>query len=91
MAITRQVITSLQRDGTDMLGTRSLAVKIVGTMASFPTVPLSGGAVIIDLGALRDNLPDCVGGIGCPNRARVARGPWGAGSGFVPYRLIRFS
>ncbi|MEQ5841045.1 SPFH domain-containing protein [Paraburkholderia acidicola] len=29
MAITRQVITSLQRDGTDMLGTRSLAVKIV--------------------------------------------------------------
>jgi membrane protease subunit (stomatin/prohibitin family) len=29
MAVTRQVITSLQRDGTDMLGTRSLAVKIV--------------------------------------------------------------
>ncbi len=29
MAITRQVITSLQRDGTDMLGTKSLAVKIV--------------------------------------------------------------
>jgi membrane protease subunit (stomatin/prohibitin family) len=28
MAITRQVITSLHRDGTDMLGTRSLAVKI---------------------------------------------------------------
>ncbi|MBN3786653.1 SPFH domain-containing protein [Burkholderia sp. Ac-20353] len=28
MAITRQVITSLQRDGTDMLGTRILAVKI---------------------------------------------------------------
>jgi membrane protease subunit (stomatin/prohibitin family) len=28
MAVTRQVITSLQRDGTDMLGTRSLAVKI---------------------------------------------------------------
>jgi membrane protease subunit (stomatin/prohibitin family) len=29
MAITRQVITSLQRDGADMLGTRALAVKIV--------------------------------------------------------------
>ena len=29
MAITRQVITSLQRDGMDMLGTKSLAVKIV--------------------------------------------------------------
>ncbi|MHB8284848.1 MAG: SPFH domain-containing protein [Caulobacteraceae bacterium] len=29
MAITRQVITSLQRDGTDMLGTKSLAIKIV--------------------------------------------------------------
>ncbi|RKP46361.1 SPFH domain-containing protein [Trinickia fusca] len=28
MAITRQVITSLQRDGTDMLGTKALAVKI---------------------------------------------------------------
>ena len=29
MAITRQVITSLQHDGTDMLGTKALAVKIV--------------------------------------------------------------
>jgi membrane protease subunit (stomatin/prohibitin family) len=29
MAITRQVITSLQRDGTDMLGTKGVAVKIV--------------------------------------------------------------
>lgn len=29
MAITRQVITSLQRDGTDMLGTRGVAIKIV--------------------------------------------------------------
>jgi membrane protease subunit (stomatin/prohibitin family) len=28
MAITRQVITSLQRDGTDMLGTKTLAVKL---------------------------------------------------------------
>ena len=28
MAITRQVITSLMHDGTDMLGTKSLAVKI---------------------------------------------------------------
>jgi membrane protease subunit (stomatin/prohibitin family) len=29
MAITRQVITSLQRDGTDMLGTKNIAIKIV--------------------------------------------------------------
>src|ERR1700684_939132 len=29
MAIARQVITSIQHDGTDMLGTKSLAVKIV--------------------------------------------------------------
>src|SRR5271154_7195291 len=29
MAITRQVITSLQRDGTDALGTKSLAIKII--------------------------------------------------------------
>jgi membrane protease subunit (stomatin/prohibitin family) len=28
MAITRQVITSLQRDGADMLGAKGLAVKI---------------------------------------------------------------
>src|SRR6201996_2117863 len=28
MAITRQVITSLQRDGTDALGTRTVAIKI---------------------------------------------------------------
>jgi hypothetical protein len=28
MAVTRQVITSLLRDGTDMLGTKTLAVKI---------------------------------------------------------------
>jgi membrane protease subunit (stomatin/prohibitin family) len=28
MAVTRQVITSLMRDGTDMLGTKSLAVKL---------------------------------------------------------------
>lgn len=28
MALTRQVITSLQRDGSDMLGTKSLAIKI---------------------------------------------------------------
>src|ERR1700761_352177 len=29
MAITRQVITSLQRDGTDMLGTKNVAIKII--------------------------------------------------------------
>src|ERR1700689_1215748 len=29
MAITRQVITSLLRDGTDMLGTKNVAVKII--------------------------------------------------------------
>ena len=29
MAVTRQVITSLQRDGTDMLGTKNIAIKIV--------------------------------------------------------------
>src|SRR6201996_3405207 len=29
MALTRQVITSLQRDGTDLLGTKSLAIKLM--------------------------------------------------------------
>ena len=29
MALTRQVITALNNDGTDMLGTRNVAIKIV--------------------------------------------------------------
>ena len=29
MALTRQVITALNQDGTDMLGTRNVAIKIV--------------------------------------------------------------
>ena len=29
MAITRQVITSLGRDGTDLLGSKNIAVKLV--------------------------------------------------------------
>jgi hypothetical protein len=38
------------------IGATSLAVKIVGAVASFPTVPLSGGAVIVDLAAVQDRL-----------------------------------
>ncbi len=29
MAITRQVITALERDGSDMLGTKNIAVKLM--------------------------------------------------------------
>jgi FtsX-like permease family len=38
------------------IGGTNLAVKIVGAVASFPTVPLSGGAVIVDLAAVQDRL-----------------------------------
>ena len=41
MAITRQVITSLQRDGTDALGTRTVAMKIVDESIVFRTTPFS--------------------------------------------------
>jgi len=34
----------------------NLAVKIVAAVASFPTVPAGGGAVIVDLGAAQDQL-----------------------------------
>jgi hypothetical protein len=34
----------------------SLTVKIVGEVASFPTVPLSGGAVIVDLATVQEQL-----------------------------------
>ena len=38
------------------IGGVSLAVKIVGVVASFPTVPLSGGAVIVDLATVQGQL-----------------------------------
>jgi hypothetical protein len=38
------------------VGGTNLAVKIIGAVASFPTVPLSGGAVIVDLAAVQDRL-----------------------------------
>ncbi|HEY0719452.1 MAG TPA: FtsX-like permease family protein, partial [Streptosporangiaceae bacterium] len=34
----------------------NLSVKIVAALASFPTVPLSGGALIVDLAAVQDQL-----------------------------------
>ena len=55
MAITRQVITSLQRDGTDMLGTKQLAVKIVDesiVSGSLLTVESNHFAVLKSRGAV---------------------------------------
>jgi len=55
MAITRQVITSLQRDGTDMLGTKQLAVKIVDesiVSGSLLTVESNHFAILKSRGAV---------------------------------------
>ena len=57
MAITRQVITSLQRDGTDMLGTKVLAVKIVDesiVSGSLLTVESNHFCVLKSRGAVLD-------------------------------------
>jgi membrane protease subunit (stomatin/prohibitin family) len=55
MAITRQVITSLLRDGTDMLGTKQLAVKIVDesiVSGSLLTVESNHFAILKSRGAV---------------------------------------
>ncbi len=55
MAITRQVITSLQRDGTDMLGTKQLAIKIVDesiVSGSLLTVESNHFAILKSRGAV---------------------------------------
>jgi membrane protease subunit (stomatin/prohibitin family) len=57
MAITRQVITSLQRDGSDMLGTRTLAVKIADesiVSGSLLTVESNHFCVLKSRGAVLD-------------------------------------
>ena len=57
MAITRQVITSLQRDGTDMLGTKVLAVKIIDesiVSGSLLTVESNHFCVLKSRGAVLD-------------------------------------
>ncbi len=55
MAITRQVITSLQRDGTDALGTKTLAIKIADeniVSGSLLTVESNHFAVVKSRGAV---------------------------------------
>src|ERR1700729_280160 len=57
MAITRQVITSLQRDGTDMLGTKNVAVKIIDesiVSGSLLTVESNHFCVLKSRGAVLD-------------------------------------
>src|ERR1700761_8218927 len=55
MAITRQVITSLQRDGTDALGTRTLALKLADdsiVSGSLLTVESNHFAILKSRGAV---------------------------------------
>jgi membrane protease subunit (stomatin/prohibitin family) len=57
MAITRQVITSINRDGTDMLGTKTLAIKIVDdsiVSGSLLTVESNHFCVLKSRGAVLD-------------------------------------
>jgi membrane protease subunit (stomatin/prohibitin family) len=57
MAITRQVITSLLRDGTDMLGTKNIAVKIIDesiVSGSLLTVESNHFCVLKSRGAVLD-------------------------------------
>ncbi len=57
MAITRQVITSLNRDGSDMLGTKNIAVKIVDdsiVSGSLLTVESNHFCVLKSRGAVLD-------------------------------------
>jgi len=57
MAITRQVITSMLRDGTDMLGTKNIAVKIVDesiVSGSLLTVESNHFCVLKSRGAVLD-------------------------------------
>ena len=57
MAITRQVITSLARDGTDMLGTKNIAIKIIDesiVSGSLLTVESNHFCVLKSRGAVLD-------------------------------------
>jgi membrane protease subunit (stomatin/prohibitin family) len=57
LAITRQVITSINRDGTDMLGTKTLAIKIVDdsiVSGSLLTVESNHFCVLKSRGAVLD-------------------------------------
>ena len=93
MAITRQVITSLQRDGTDMLGTKSLAVKIADesiVSGSLLTVESNHFCVLKSRGAVLDVYDTGQYAITTPDKpilGSIAQGFFGGASPWV-YEVI---
>jgi len=93
MAITRQVITSLQRDGTDMLGTKSLAVKIADesiVSGSLLTVESNHFCVLKSRGAVLDVYETGQYAITTPDKpliGSIAQGFFGGASPWV-YEVI---
>ncbi len=93
MAITRQVITSLQRDGTDMLGTKSLAVKIADesiVSGSLLTVESNHFCVLKSRGAVLDVYETGQYALTTPDKpilGSIAQGFFGGASPWV-YEVI---
>ena len=93
MAITRQVITSLMNDGTDMLGTKSLAVKIIDesiVSGSLLTVESNHFCVLKSRGAVLDVYETGQYALQTPDKpilGSIAQGFFGGSSPWV-YEVI---
>ena len=93
MAITRQVITSLSRDGTDMLGTKSLAIKIIDdsiVSGSLLTVESNHFCVLKSRGAVLDVYETGQYALTTPDKpilGSIAQGFFGGSSPWV-YEVI---
>lgn len=93
MAITRQVITSLQRDGTDALGTRTLALKLADesiVSGSLLTVESNHFAILKSRGAVLNVYETGQYAITTPDKpilGSIAQGFFGGSSPWV-YEVI---
>jgi membrane protease subunit (stomatin/prohibitin family) len=93
MAITRQVITSLMRDGTDLLGTKSLAIKIADesiVSGSLLTVESNHFCVLKSRGAVLDVYETGQYALTTPDKplvGSIAQGFFGGASPWV-YEVI---
>ncbi len=93
MAITRQVITSLLRDGTDALGTKSLAIKIIDesiVSGSLLTVESNHFCVLKSRGAVLDVYETGQYALTTPDKpilGSIAQGFFGGASPWV-YEVI---
>ena len=67
-----------------------LSVKIVGSVATFPTVSVSGGALLVDLGRLQDVLSSSSLSPAQPNQWWLATSGGASGSSAVPAGLAGY-